>query len=146
MADFNLMPVPKVLIVQVGIFIANTFVVKKLVLDPYRRLKERRKALTERRQQQAQQRIQELTAKLEALRAQRQQKLSELAAWRRQQQEQDQQQRMQALQEAHAKSETKISAKKKAIKKEFDQEFANSINAVDYLSEQIVAKILQRTS
>lgn len=126
-------------------FIANTFIIKKLVLDPYRRLKERRQALTERRQQQAQQRIQELTTKLAELRAQRQQKLADLAMWRRQQQERDQQQRLQALRDAHTKSETKIYAKKKAIKKEFDQEFANSINAVDYLSEQILAKILKRT-
>ena len=35
MADFSLVPVPRVLLVQAGIFIANTIIIKKLLVEPY---------------------------------------------------------------------------------------------------------------
>lgn len=42
MADLNLVPNPTVIAVQAGIFFTSLFVVKKLFLDPYTRLRERR--------------------------------------------------------------------------------------------------------
>lgn len=46
MASLNLMPNPGVFLVQTGLFLANVFVVKKLMLDPYLKVKAKRDALT----------------------------------------------------------------------------------------------------
>ena len=45
MADFNLVPVPRVLLVQAGIFIANTIIIKKLLIEPYLKLKAKRDSI-----------------------------------------------------------------------------------------------------
>lgn len=46
MAALNLVPNPSVLIVQVGVFLVNMAVVKKLFVEPYLVVRERREALT----------------------------------------------------------------------------------------------------
>jgi F0F1-type ATP synthase membrane subunit b/b' len=46
MAQLNLSPVPTVVAIQIGVFIVNMMIVKKLFLDPYMRLRAKRDALT----------------------------------------------------------------------------------------------------
>lgn len=46
MASLNLVPNPTVLAVQAGLFLVNCFVVKKLYVEPYLRVRDRREALT----------------------------------------------------------------------------------------------------
>ena len=46
MASLNLVPNPPVLIVQAGIFLANLAIIKKLYVDPYLTVRDRRDALT----------------------------------------------------------------------------------------------------
>lgn len=46
MASLELIPKVPVLIAQTGVFLANVFVVKKLFVDPYLSVKDRRDALT----------------------------------------------------------------------------------------------------
>ena len=46
MSGLNLIPNPTVLAVQTGVFMANIFVIKKLWLDPYMKVYEKRKAST----------------------------------------------------------------------------------------------------
>ena len=46
MSGLNLVPNPTVLAVQAGVFMANIFVIKKLWLDPYLRVYEKRQANT----------------------------------------------------------------------------------------------------
>ena len=145
MADFNLMPVPKVLLVQVGIFLANTFVVKKLLLDPYCKLQEHRQSLTQQRQKSSSHELQELNDQWEALQTQRQEKLAELEQHRRQRQAEDVQQRSQALRGAKTKAEKIIRAEKKQIDDEYKRACAASNTAVDYLSSQLLTKLLKES-
>ena len=46
MATFEIVPHPAVLLVQVGVFLAGTVVVKKLFVEPYMALRDKREALT----------------------------------------------------------------------------------------------------
>ncbi len=46
MATLNLVPNPTVLAVQAGVFLANLIVVKKLLVEPYLTVRDRREALT----------------------------------------------------------------------------------------------------
>jgi len=46
MAELNLVPNTTVVVVQTGIFLANLVVVKKLIVDPYMRLREKRDSMT----------------------------------------------------------------------------------------------------
>lgn len=46
MATINLVPNPTVLVVQTGVFLANLVIVKKLILEPYLALKDKRESLT----------------------------------------------------------------------------------------------------
>lgn len=46
MASLNLVPNPPVLVVQAGIFLASLAIVKKLYVDPYLAVRDRRDALT----------------------------------------------------------------------------------------------------
>lgn len=46
MSTLNLIPNPPVLAVQAGIFLLNIFIVKKLILEPYLKVRDRRYALT----------------------------------------------------------------------------------------------------
>lgn len=53
MADLNLIPDPKVLVVNTGIFLANLICVKKLFVEPYLELKSKRGANTTGNQEQS---------------------------------------------------------------------------------------------
>lgn len=53
MSSLNLLPNPSVFLVQTGIFVANLYVVKKLMLDPYLKVKAKRDGLTVGSQQHA---------------------------------------------------------------------------------------------
>ncbi len=46
MASLNLIPDPQVLAVQVGVFLVNAVVIKKLFVEPYLRVNDRREAAT----------------------------------------------------------------------------------------------------
>jgi len=46
MASFELFPDPAVLVVETGIFLVNVAIIKKLMLDPYLQLKDKREAAT----------------------------------------------------------------------------------------------------
>ena len=46
MSSLNLTPNPSILLVQLGLFLANLFVIKKLILQPYLALRARREAMT----------------------------------------------------------------------------------------------------
>lgn len=46
MSTLNLIPVPQVLLVQAGVFAANFFIIKKLFVEPYLAVRERRDRLT----------------------------------------------------------------------------------------------------
>lgn len=46
MASLNLIPNPSVLVVQAGVFLANILVVKKLFVEPYLMVRDRREQLT----------------------------------------------------------------------------------------------------
>lgn len=46
MAQLNLVPDPAIVAAQIGLFVVNMFVVKKLFLEPYFRLQQKREALT----------------------------------------------------------------------------------------------------
>ncbi|MES2745042.1 MAG: hypothetical protein V4655_06430 [Bdellovibrionota bacterium] len=53
MSSLNLTPNPTVMIIEAGVFLANFFVVKKLLLEPYLGVSAKRKELTEGNQSQA---------------------------------------------------------------------------------------------
>ncbi len=46
MADLSLIPNPQIMAIQTGVFLANLYVVKKLMLEPYLKVKEKRIELT----------------------------------------------------------------------------------------------------
>lgn len=46
MSSLNLLPNPSVFLVQTGIFVANLYVVKKFMLEPYLKVKEKRDRIT----------------------------------------------------------------------------------------------------
>lgn len=71
MSSLNLVPNPAVFLVQAGVFVANIVAVKKLMLDPYLRVKANRDRLTLGNKQEAQtltqegeRKFEEITAKL----------------------------------------------------------------------------------
>jgi F0F1-type ATP synthase membrane subunit b/b' len=68
MASLELKPEPIVVAVQGVIFLASMYSVKKLMLEPFLKLRERRKALTEGRFQEARKIVDEAEQKLSAIR------------------------------------------------------------------------------
>ena len=46
MSTLNLTPNPSILLIQLGLFLANLFVIKKLILQPYLELRTKREAMT----------------------------------------------------------------------------------------------------
>jgi F0F1-type ATP synthase membrane subunit b/b' len=67
MADLSLIPNPQVMAVQAGIFLANLYVVKKMFVEPYLELKDKRIRLTEGDKSQAGQILQECKVKAESI-------------------------------------------------------------------------------
>lgn len=70
MASLNLIPNSGVLVVQAGIFLANMVVVKKLIIDPYLQLKDKREEMTLGNQEAAKSLLQACQKKNEELDAQ----------------------------------------------------------------------------
>ncbi len=46
MAQLNLAPEPAIVAIQIGVFLANMVIVKKLFVDPYLRMRSKREAMT----------------------------------------------------------------------------------------------------
>ena len=95
MASLNLVPNPGLLLVQAGIFLANMVVVRKLMVDPYLSLKDRRQALTTGSKEEGEALLRECHQKNEALSQQIAKSRLEASAFR-------QQQCLEAESEAHA--------------------------------------------
>lgn len=142
MADFNLVPVPRVLLVQVGIFIANTVIVKKLLIDPYLKLKAKRLDYTERKQAAATARFTTLEQELVALRATRRSRLSALAQLRRKKYEQARARREELIVAATQEAEAAIKQAKAQLRKEFDSAQAELDSTVGVLSQEMFDLLL----
>lgn len=141
MADFNLVPVPRVLVVQMVIFLANTWLVKKLMIDPYLRLRAKRLDYTERKREQANQRFIEVERQLSELEARRQAKLNELAELRRQKQTQAQSQREEIIRTARQQADKEIRRTKDALNNEFQQAQSQLAEVGDQLGKQVLGKL-----
>ena len=142
MADFNLVPVPRVLLVQVGIFIANTIVVKKLLIDPYLKLKAKRLDYTERKQAAATARFATLEQELTELRATRRSRLSALAQLRRKKYEQARARREELIVAATQEAEAAIKQAKEQLRREFDTAQAELDSTVGALSQEMFDLLL----
>ena len=142
MADFNLVPVPRVLLVQVGIFIANTIIVKKLMIDPYLKLKAKRLDYTERKQAAATARFAALEQELAELRATRRSRLSALAQLRRKKYEQARARREKLIVAATQESEAAIKEAKANLRKEFKGAQAELDATVGNLSQEMFHLLL----
>lgn len=142
MADFNLVPVPRVLLVQAGIFIANTLIIKKLLVEPYLKLKAKRLDYTERKQAAATARVAALQKELSELRAQRRSRLNALAQLRRKKYEQARARREQIVVAATREAEAAIKEAKVRLRKEFDDARHELDSAVTVLSQEMFALLL----
>ena len=141
-AEFSLEPVPRVLVVQAVIFLANTWIVKKLMIDPYLRLRAKRLNYTERKKEQANQRLTEVKQQLAELEARRQAKLNELAELRRQKQTQAQSQREEIIRTARQQAEKEIKRTKDTLDNEFQQAQDQLAEVKDQLGQQVLDKLL----
>ncbi len=142
MADFNLVPVPRVLLVQAGIFIANTIIIKKLLIEPYLKLKAKRLDYTERKQAAATARFAALEKELAELRAQRRSRLSALAQLRRKKYEQARARREELIVTATRESEAAIKEAKSGLRKEFEAAQADLDSTVSDLSQEMFDLLL----
>ena len=142
MADFNLVPVPRVLLVQAGIFIANTIIIKKLLIEPYLKLKAKRLDYTERKQAAATARFAALEKELAELRAQRRRRLSALAQLRRKKYEQARARREELIVTATHESEAAIKEAKAGLRKEFEAAQADLDTTVGNLSQEMFDLLL----
>ncbi len=137
MADFNLVPVPKVLLVQAGIFVANAVIVRKLLVEPYLRLRAKRLDYTERKQAAATARFAALEKELAELRAQRKSRLGALAQLRRKKYEQARARREELIVTATRESEAAIKEAKASLRKEFEAAQAELDTSVGDLSQEM---------
>ena len=142
MADFNLVPVPRVLLVQAGIFIANTIIIKKLLIEPYLKLKAKRLDYTERKQAAATARFAALEKELAELRAQRRSRLSALAQLRRKKYEQARARREELIVTATHESEAAIKEAKAGLRKEFEAAQVDLDSTVGNLSQEMFDLLL----
>ena len=142
MADFNLVPVPRVLLVQVGIFIANTIIIKKLLVEPYLKLKAKRLDYTERKQAAATARFTALEQELAELRATRRSRLSALAQMRRKKYEQARARREELIVAATSESEAAIKEAKVSLRKEFEAAQTELDSTVGQLSQEMFDLLL----
>lgn len=142
MADFNLVPVPKVLLVQAGIFILNTLIIKKLMVDPYLQLKAKRLDYTERRDAQATARLAELHQQLADLQARRQNKLSQLSQLRQEKYAVAVSKRDQIIREATQQAEADIKVAKGKVTNEFKTACTQVDSTVRELSQEVFTKLL----
>ena len=141
-AEFRLDPVPRVLVVQAVIFLANTWIVKKLMIDPYLQLRTKRLDYTERKKEQANQRLIEVKQQLAELEARRQAKLNELAELRRQKQTQARNQREEIIRTARQQAEKEIKRAKDTLDNEFQQAQQQLVEVKDQLGQQVLDKLL----
>ena len=142
MADFNLVPTPRVLLVQVVIFIVNTIIVKKLLINPYLRLQAKRLDYTERKQAAATQRVEALRQELAVLHTQRRRKLSELAQLRRSRYERARAQREEIITTATRSAEADIKAAKTQLRQQFDAAHADLDRSVKSIGQEIFAVLI----
>ena len=142
MADFRLDPVPRVLVVQAMIFLANTWIIKKLMIDPYLQLRAKRLDYTERKKEQANQRLTEVKQQLAELEARRQAKLNELSDLRRQKQTRAQGQREDIIRTARQQAEKEIKRAKDTLDNEFQQAQEQLAEVKDQLGQQVLGKLL----
>ena len=142
MADFNLVPVPRVLLVQAGIFIANTIIIKKLLIEPYLKLKAKRLDYTERKQAAATARFAALEKELAELRAQRRSRLSALAQLRRKKYEQARTRSEELIVTATRESEAAIKEAKAGLRKEFEAAQVDLDTTVGNLSQEMFDLLL----
>ena len=142
MADFNLVPVPRVLLVQAGIFIANTIIIKKLLVEPYLKLKAKRLDCTEREHAAATARFAALEKELTELQAQCRSRLSALAQLRRKKYELARARREELIVAATREAEAAIKEAKANLRQEFEAAQAELDTTVGSLSQEMFDLLL----
>lgn len=143
MSSLNLNPNPTVMLVQTGIFIANFWAIKKLFLEPYLKLADKRSNLTfgnreeadalNRRNEEA---LKKLTAKLEQAR-------DEAAKMRHQVAEQTEVKRQSVVGDAESEAKKVVEEVRASIQIELEKEKSKLPGLISELTDEIYSQTIR---
>jgi F0F1-type ATP synthase membrane subunit b/b' len=143
MSSLELKPEPVIVLVQGAIFLASVFSVKKLMLDPFMRIRARRKALTEGRFAEARKTVSDAETKLTGIREQLREAAIAAKKEREGIMEQAKKERATLVEKAEQEGKAHLGTIKAQIKSDLDQERGIMKDQVARLAKQAMEQVLQ---
>ncbi len=142
MSTLNLTPNPTVMVIEAGVFLVNFFVVKKMLLEPYISVSEKRKQMTEGNQSQAEHLELENQKAAEQIQSRLVQVVDESRTVSKQTVEQAKAKRDELVHAASTEASSTIERLRSELKKELDAERARVPALVEQLTREFVQKIV----
>lgn len=142
MSSLNLVPNPTIMVIEAGIFLANFFVVKKFLLEPYLKVHSERVRLTEGSQTHAEHLQQESSQAVDQIQARLQEVGSEARGLREQALSSAKQKRDELVAHATEEANRVVSSMRQELSRELEEQRRRVPELVRNLSQQLVDKIV----
>ncbi len=142
MAQLDLIPDPKIMVIQTGIFLANIYVVKKFYVEPYLKLKAKREFLTVGSQDQAQAAATEAGKLSAEIKARIDSFYSQSKAYAEDSRQKATLEQKAILHKAENEAKSTVEQTSSAIAQMLDEEKTKVPQIVDRISAQLFAQLL----
>ncbi len=142
MSSLNLVPNPTIMVIQAGLFLANFFVVKKFLLEPYLKVHSERVKLTEGSQQQAEHLQQESSQAVDRIHARLQEVGVETRSLREQTIATARIKRDDLVSRATEEANRVVASMRQELSRELEEQRRLVPDLVRSLSQQLVDKIV----
>ena len=142
MADFSLVPDPKVLVVQVGLFAANYFVVKNLFVKPFVRVKNHRDSATSGNTEKFSEMLKQSQAKADELKTKVDSAIESAQSVRKEARATAEEQGQKIVSAAHADGKSKL----EKMKSEIEEAFAQEVNKAKSISVELGNELFKKVT
>lgn len=143
MAALDLIPNPTMVIAQTGLFLANIAVVKKLIIDPYLKLKDRRFELTTGNKEKAKRILADSEEKSKSIDAQLYNIEQEIKSFRQTRKEEALSNHNKIVQDSKALARQRLEKQREEVSQELKQERNKIPGFVSELSEKVFSAVLK---
>ena len=143
MAALNLTPDAGLVLTQAGIFLANLYVVKKLMLEPYIKLRDKRHMSTHGGQEEATKALQEVEAQSQIVNMKISQALEQAKAIREKSKSDAKTKQHEIVEKAKVESKSRLEAVSQDIKSNLEQEFKKVPDLVKSMTNEVFSAVLK---
>lgn len=143
LAALNLTPDAGLVLTQAGLFLTNLYVVKKLMLDPYLKLKDKRYQLTLGGQKEAQEASQDVAAKTKLIDSKIAEAMGQAKLFREERKAQAQAKQLEMVDGAKAESKKKVEAVGAQVSAALEEELKKIPALVKSTTDEMFSAVLR---